>query len=532
MKSYLLLFFFFPVLLLGQRAKVSWGSDFKEKKRPNFKTHFIQSDAEHHYFLIENDYQPIVKPKSRYTVLKSDFQNKVIDNAVSELFIDDKKIQFSKIVHSNNKIYALGFRISSSKAYCKLLISEFTNGKFGPAKEIHEHSFKAGNHHVVTDLHKITEVECTTTFSSDKSKMVFANQHWLYDKKREKDKIQLAVFDDNLKELWSKTQDFEYNDDEFIANRAIVSNDGKDIFLTGALNTSRKKASYDYKIFHITDSNMEEYQIKPDENDHQILSLVSMYNDKKKTLYFTGFYKVLKKREVGGIYTGEFNLDQKEVRNLTFVPFSEKEKKTLYKKGDDYNLDINIVNHRKLSNGNIQIIARHGTSRYKHFKLSNFGHEFYPTSTKYDPLLNNKSFVIYTLDSQGFFLNKKIVARDWTQSGLMMKPCVIINDNDDTYLIYRTKVTKKDKEKYKVKGFSYPLTKVFKIDSTGKVGKPKLAYYGKTEKFLIRNNEGFCHENKIIFGGASIPTKGTGLIGVGDRKRTTKFGSINLEKFK
>lgn len=152
---------------------------------------------------------------------------------------------------------------------------------------------------------------------SDDEEKIFIYHSNPFNKKTKKESFSYKVFDKNLKEVWSKDVEMDYNDKEFAILNYAISNSGKVVMMARKdLNKNEKtKGMPKYKfivlIYDHSKDRIEEYEISL--GSKYISDITFSIDDKNDKLIIAGFYSNKGPGSLTGVFYQRINMENKKV---------------------------------------------------------------------------------------------------------------------------------------------------------------------------------------------------------------------------
>ena len=499
----ILIFTLIPIFLQAQKAKIHWGEEFNLP----IKYSRIQLIGENHnnlYF-----YSNVKKKKKSLLSYNLGTDNFSLNNI--EVKYKDEVIKSSKFFQSKDKVLGISFFIYKKEDILEMIVYDFKNGTFEDPRVAYQHDFRKytkGFAPIAYVPESNDDLDATFFRSQDSTKIVFVNVLSNQDTKKN-DKIVVAVFDEDMDLLWDKIQDLPYKDKKFDIEKAIISNEGDDVFLVGKFFAKKRKP--DYKIFKITEGDLKEYAIALNEKIEPVaLSVVRQENN--QSLLLTGLYKLKGKDYIHGVYSGVLNLDKDQNEELNYSKYT-KEERRVDLKADFYH----FVEPFRLPNGNAQFLAENKF-------VSNPG----SNSSSIEASFYFRDFIFITVNSKGEILENKIITRkiisDNPRTGHSF-----FRYNDHTFLIFDSQTSSEDKKKYNLKGAKFhQIGKIYCFDENGDIVHKKMLFTSKDKIHFYFDIQPVMHDNWITFIVAKFGLSG---IGGSNNEAIIQCGSIDLNNF-
>ena len=427
-----------------------------------------------------------MRPRKGNTLLKYDLNHKLIANKSLNLKYKDEKIYLDKIIKTQNGTFGYMFDYNKKQKKWQIFSSRFNEGKFSRPRLTYSHPYK---HSVMLGLGIFggggnADNTNEMVVSMDDSHVGYSNVISSKDKK-EPEKIAVAVFDADMKKVWSKMQKFKYTDKKIVIAQTVVSNDGV-IYLLGKLFTKKKQKAkglprFDFKLFRITKESMDEFDIKLGKPNIAPTDAGLFFpGDNTSEFIISGFYTDAEKRSgLKGMFfsTGD---NSKGIDNVQIHDFDDEFLMGIASKKDiekDRGLktSFNIENLLSFSDGTVGFIAEQffiTTSTTRDSRGN--------TRTTYTYHTNSLIIPRFTMDGELVSLQK--IPKTFRSQSMANVSYTFALANNKTYLIFNDMKTRKERKDMK------------KEDG----GKKKKARYIYTD-LIVLNNNGEIEYNETLF---------------------------------
>lgn len=505
MKNYSL----FPFLLIlsfnltAQKTKITWGPETKTKILPQSTKRIGVEDD---YFYILNDIK-----KKKKTVLRFNLKDGETTESDFDLRYNGDPLEKLSFINTANNIIGVSAISYKKNKSLELIAFDLKNGEFTEPIPVYEHAFKRytkGIEPILWIPESNEDLEAGIFQSFDKTKVLFANALSNQDTKNE-DKMAIAVFDENMKLLWDKIQDFPYKDKKLEIMGAYVADNGNEVFVSASFVKNKK--SYDYKIFRITENDFREYELVLNEKVNPT-AIALFYNESQQSLVLGGVYVLKAEGIPHGVFSGKLDLSMNFNNELNYSPFDKEEKDKNTK------ADYRMVGLASLSNGSFQFLIE--------------GAYVVSMSTGTPGIFDYRyfytDFIFATVDNEGglvssYKLERKVVSEKFPKNSLSFFPY-----GDYTYLLFDAKVTDEDKRKYKLKSFLNLATigKLYAFDQNGKLIRQKMLFTSSDKDYFSYNVIAAVFKNQLFFLGMKL-NYGSNFT----YQRTVRLGSIDLDNF-
>jgi hypothetical protein len=502
---------FLPLLILisfnlnAQKAKIQWGPEYKTKVG-QFGIQLIGVDDDNFYLLNE-------LKKKKKNVLRYDLEKEEFTEYDFNLEYNDEFLEKTTFIKTRDKIIGLSAMLYKKEDIFRLVVFDIENGEFSKPRPVFEHDFRKYTKGVMPLLYvpeSNDDIDASVFQSQDSSKIFFFNVFSNQDTRKE-DKIVIAVFDDDMNLLWDKIQDIPYKDKAFNIEKAIVTNNGKEVFIIGKY--FEKKRKYNYKVFKISKNEVKEFDIILNDKIAPV-ALTAYYQEQNQSLIFGGLYNLKDKNYIHGVFSGKLKHENTTIDDLSYSKFTTDERGANEK--DDYS----IVGSFKLDNGNFQFLAE------KRYVNSSGGGS--DGSIRYVDY-HNDDFIFVTLDGKGEIIKKQKIERK-SASLSPRKGHAFFRYADHTYLLFDAKISSEDKKKYHLKVMKiHNIGKLFCFNSNGKTVRKKMLFTSTDKRYFYFDIFPGIFNNELIFLGGQIGNSG---LEQWKSKRVLQLGTINLGNFK
>ncbi len=227
-----------------------------------------------------------------------------------KLEYNKKKMYYDHVIHFNNEIYLFSFYINKKLGKMFLFMQKVDKKTMMPTNQ----------------LTKVSETEIKGIFSGnhgdfdyktsrDDSKLMIFNT--FPEEKGKPQRFGLTIFDQNVKEIWSKTLSLPYNDELFDIQDYIVDNDGN-VHIVSLLYKDKRKEkrkgqpNYIYQIYSIYNQgkDVKEYSI---ELEGKFITDMKLAINDQKDIICAGFYAEKSGSSIIGTYNVKLNPETKEI---------------------------------------------------------------------------------------------------------------------------------------------------------------------------------------------------------------------------
>ncbi len=174
----------------------------------------------------------------------------------------------------------------------------------------------------------------STIISNDRSKILIFREP--AGKKYENEKMEMMLYDNELKKIWSKELSFPYKNRSISVQDILVTNDGK-VSIVAYWSPTKEdvrenpslKDQIIFKLFGVNESSSELDEIEISEKGYALSSCNGIIvDDTTNDIVFTGFYRDIKSKRsnlgVNGIYYFKLNTNNWELDILKFNVIDDK----------------------------------------------------------------------------------------------------------------------------------------------------------------------------------------------------------------
>lgn len=316
-KHIVLLIFFLSALAGGAQpsgipARISWGEELKEPAGTLITKVIDANTAGFHVLRQKNEGS--MSHEAIY-VEYYDSEMKLRRSQEMELKYKGKRRDFEDVIKIGGQLYL--FTSFNNQAQKKnYLFYQKLSPRLQPSKE----------------LAKIAEIDARNRekegafkllLSRDSSRVLLYNQ--LPSNKREPERFALRVFDNQLRELWSRDITLPYSDQQFAVEDYRVDNDGN-VYLMGVLyidgvrERRRGRPNYQYIVLAYTRDGGDAQEYRITLGDKFITDLAFRVADDKR-LVFAGFYSERGTYSIKGTCFFRIDPETKEIQNVNLKGF-------------------------------------------------------------------------------------------------------------------------------------------------------------------------------------------------------------------
>lgn len=221
------------------------------------------------------------------SMLLSLFENEVINYQKPSWELANKEVILSDYLFMKDNTYLTWEEMDHENDKFRIYTSVITADGLSEPVLTYEHTFE--NKRCLEVVNSIKyDVEADWFYSSDSSKVVFANQTHADSRGKVTDGIQIAVFDNELKLLWEKVIEFQFEDEKFNAEGFTVSNSGESVYITGV---NQEDHRFTYSLFHVEENYENAIELTL-QNEEEITFICPLIEENKKNILLFGLYSV------------------------------------------------------------------------------------------------------------------------------------------------------------------------------------------------------------------------------------------------
>lgn len=282
---------------------IQWGQELKEPKS-TFLSKILTSNTQHFYALREKTSKVPGEGPPKIYIEKYNKQMNLLKSKALEMKFNGKKMELEDVMVLNRNLYLISSFNNIGKKKNYLFAQKINLKRLTPEKKI----IKIGE---IDTKNKIKEGFFNFDISKDSSKvLVYSEPPY---KKKNPEKFNLSVYDQEFQEVWSKEFVLPYTDKGFVVEEYRVDNQGNVYLLAlvspdGKQKRKKGRPNYHYSILAYTNSgeSMQEYSISLDE---KFITDLTFRIDGNGKIVCSGFYSDKGTTSIRGTYF--FRLDPK-----------------------------------------------------------------------------------------------------------------------------------------------------------------------------------------------------------------------------
>lgn len=436
----------FGALKSQNEYPIDWGPVYKKDGGLFSSMQLIEMDDEYYYLMFDT--------RKRTTIGKFNHQHKLIATKKAPFNYSLYNSNLNKIIHTKNGTF--GYLSSIKNKKWELYASRFNQGNFGKLRLIHSHPYhyelKIGFGWITTSATSDNANELV--LSRDSSFVAFTNIISTGDKRNREESFNISVFDADLKILWKRIQKLPYPDKDLSITQTIISNDGT-VYVLGRLYDKEKKKqskglpSYDFKIFQITETGLNEFDLRIGESIAPTDVRLYFPSESTSELLVSGFYTDDQRRSgLQGVFfangTKENGIEHIEIHDFDaeFLEGLISDRAIEKDKGLESNYDFGSLLY--FGDGSLGFIAE---NRYVtvHTTYTNGR-----PSTYY--VYHSEDLVLVRFSTEGELLGLQKVPKNYqTRRGWAMVSYSLALHNDKVYLMFNDLKTRSERKEIKTK---------------------------------------------------------------------------------
>ena len=426
------------------QQQIKWGPSYK-----------IKGNAEMYKFLgiLGDSYYYIHKPNEENIVQRFNFDHQLIGEQKFDFIRNRQRLAIHGSVQTTAGSYVYAHQFSKKYKEWIMHVSQIVDGKIQDPQEAYFQEIDISNSRLNKAIRQFEfdfgPVDRGLLLSEDSTKVAFVNIIPGNDF-NEDDAITIAVFDEYLKLIWKEVFFYDFGDNRYGIEQAVVTNSG-DIYLVGTKDrndrekSSRKKdkridenegrlPNYDYYLYNINQQGILESRIDLGAGLAPVdvaLFFPDRYTDQ---FLMAGFYTDDEHRNrIKGIFFtyGDENFQKTDIKlhefSETFLTGLVSGKNIEKGRGLAATFEImDIMNYR---DGTIGFIAE-----------NNYVRDFSQTDI-YGRWFNRTVFIsdeiiIPKFDSEGNLLNIQKIAKDFSSENINYTSYAMAVHNGKTFLLF------------------------------------------------------------------------------------------------
>ncbi|MEM6346457.1 MAG: hypothetical protein AAF927_21385 [Bacteroidota bacterium] len=408
---------------------VDWGPEYKKTKGVFSTLKLIEMDDEYYYLLFDN--------RKGTSIGKFNHQHKLIATKKAPFNYSYYNSNLNKIIHTKNGTF--GYLSSVKNKQWELYVSRFDQGNFKKLRLIHSHPYRR---ELTVDWGWIS-TEGTAdnanelVISRDSNLVAFTNIIATGDRRYREESFDVAVFDADFKLLWKRIQKLPYQDKDLEITQTVVSNEGT-IYVLGKLRDRKKNSkglpSYDFKIFQITETDVNEFDLRIGETIAPTNVRLYFPSESSSEILISGFYTDDQRRSgLQGVFfargTKKEGIEHIEIHKFetAFLEGLISDKELKKDKGLESNYDFSSLLYFK--DGSLGFIAENRyVTQYTSYQNGQ-------SRTRY--IYSSEDLIIVRFSKEGeLFSLQKVPKRFSTSGGWDMISYSLALYNDKVYLIF------------------------------------------------------------------------------------------------
>ncbi|MEL7533815.1 MAG: hypothetical protein AAFN10_21050 [Bacteroidota bacterium] len=471
---------------------VDWGPEYQKTKGVFSTLKLIEMDDEYYYLLFDN--------RKSTSIGKFNHQHKLIATKKAPFNYSQHNSNLNKIIHTKNGTF--GYLSSIKDKQWKLYVSRFDQGNFKKLRLIHSHPYRreltVGLGWISTEgtVDNANEL----VISRDSNRVAFTNIIATGDRRNREESFDIAVFDADFKLLWKRIQKLPYQDKDLKITQTVISNEGT-IYVLGKLRDRKKNSkglpSYDFKIFQITETDVNEFDLRIGESIAPTDVRLYFPSASSSEILISGFYTdAQRKSGLKGVFfangTKEEGVEHIEIHDFEkeFLEGMISDRQLKKDKGLENNYDFGSLLYFK--DGSLGFIAENRyVTQYTSYQNGQ-------SRTRY--IYSSEDLVIVHFSKEGELLSLQKVPKYYsTPGGWDMVTYSLALYNDKVYLVFNDNKTYSERKELGTKSGSI-YTDLAVIDENGQLEYHKNLFNNKDiELYYIPTISAFI-DGKLLIG--------------------------------
>ena len=415
--------FFCPFSLLAQQ--VDWSSTLN-KEGGLFGIVYLAG-------MTNDEYSVVVRPKKRNEIITYNHNHKLITKDQIDLKIGKKVPYLNSIIETKSNKFALLTIPNKEKKKFQVYAATYDRGKLGKSVLIHEHDYKKRllNIGALTYASYSGGVEFQGLIHSiDKSKMVYLSYN--PGDKKVKNTLSIAVFDENMNNLWKKKTSFPYPIKDFNIEQMNLTDDGK-IIIVGrvSIDNGGNNPNYDFRIIEIGENSKSDNAFKLERG--KTPSDLGLLKSTSKEIKIGGTYTNAEfNKRLDGVFIGTLDLKTGKVSSQTYQ-FEDSFLEGLIsdrkiKKGKRLKSNYYIREFLSFENGSYSFIAE---KTYLTTRSQQTGN-----GVQFQTIYHTDEIIIPHFSSSGELINFDKIEKDYSTELPAFSSYILAKNNGKAYLVY------------------------------------------------------------------------------------------------
>ncbi len=309
MKKYLFICFLLISVntLISQTPKFKWGPLQESKHTQDYGSiggnkngYYSTGSAKHGWWIFGN---------WENTINKYDIKHELVATREYNYKMGKEKLKFTgDRFFINNNLHVFASKYNSKKDVNKIYKKTF-NADLSEETEWEEFEEIASKKEKNANAFNFIRSE------DDTKVMLYINNP--EDKKKKKESVTYKVYDNNLKKIWEKELEFEFDDKKFFISNYSITNEGQ-VVLLGRNNLNKKdaekgKPKYNYVIFLYDNAKNALEQFDVSLGTNYINDISYTIDNENKKLLITGFYANKNTGTLTGVFYQRIDMASKKV---------------------------------------------------------------------------------------------------------------------------------------------------------------------------------------------------------------------------
>lgn len=498
----------------SQEYSVDWGPEYR--KEGGLFSFFYMAG------MTADNYHLIMQPRRNKTLLTFDTDHKLVKNQGIDIKIEGNELDFRQFIQTSTGTYALFNNYNKRRREWSMYVGAFNNNKLADPELVFKHSFESKR---FLGINFRPYFFNSLELSSNNNFVSFVNEMDLK-AKGENAKFTITTFDQNMNLLWDKVQEINYSDEDLELVQTVVSNKGE-VYLLAKIDKRDPRAisisfggdwnpEYSYKVFKITETNVEEFDIQLDNNLLVVDAGIFLPENDIEAFLIGGFYTSEEKRSgLNGLFLVHVNKESESIKSSTHpleADFSEGLiSKRDQKKDRGLNTSFTIDDLLVFADGSFAFIAE----------------EYYITTSQYidsqgnwqtKMVYNSDQIVIPRFTKEGELLNVEKIEKSFSSSMVSAVSYSIAMSNGKIFLLYTDSKNREERRELKGRGNSGGYyTDMTVIGENGNIEFQETMFSSKDSELVFLPSESEYNNDHLII---------LGISGFGGKKY--KCGTIDL----
>lgn len=480
--------------LQAQDYEIDWGPEYK--RLPGLFTYYDLVDV------TEDNYHLLMASRKESHLISYDFNHRV-DN-IQKIDIKKGKVDLllNRFVTTTDGTYALFTGEERRQESWRVYAAKMIDNKVGNPDLIFEHDFtRASFLGFKFAAYSFSQMRR----SHNRKRVSFVNT--INFKNPDKNQqLSFAVFDEKMNLLWSKEEEFPYEDKTLSIAQTVVSDEGEVFVLAKLedrngvklLSKKRENAGFVFKLFRVTESGMNEYNLELKNGIFPVDAGLFLMKDDLSKVVLGGFYSEEEKRSgLKGVFLAVFDKESTDLNvntdELTAELLEGLVKERDLKKDRGLSTSFSIKNLLHFNDGSIGFVAEqyYVTSRTS---TDANGH----VTVRYT--YHSNDIVIPKFNSSGRLIDISKIEKDFRSSSNYNTSYTLALNKGKVYLLYND-LKKRDERKELKDGGNRGgfYTDLSVIDENGKIIEQKTLFTSKDTGLFFLPRTGVYGQERLFF---------------------------------